>query len=40
MPGVDAYLAQIVHVRVRLTWLRYCDYRPDTFGLIEIADPF
>ena len=43
----DAYFAQypdgrerakdpdIVHFRVRLTWLRYSDYRPDSFTIEE-----
>jgi general stress protein 26 len=25
----------IVHFRVRLTWLRYSDYRPDSFAIEE-----
>jgi PPOX class probable F420-dependent enzyme len=29
----------IVQVRVRLTWLRYCDYRPDTFRVSETTFP-
>jgi PPOX class probable F420-dependent enzyme len=26
---------QVVHVRIRPTWLRYSDYRPDTFAVVE-----
>ena len=31
----------IVHFRVRLTWLRYSDYRPDSFAIEEstVAPP-
>jgi PPOX class probable F420-dependent enzyme len=28
---------QIVHVRIRPTWLRFSDFRPDTFGVEEIT---
>jgi general stress protein 26 len=49
----DSYFAQypdgrerakdpaIVHLRVRLTWLRYSDYRPDSFTIEEspVAPP-
>jgi PPOX class probable F420-dependent enzyme len=48
---VDAYFAQypdgrdraadpdIVHFRVRLAWLRYGDYRPDSFTIEESPVP-
>lgn len=29
--------ANIVHVRVRPHWVRYADYRPDTFGVTEFG---
>lgn len=26
---------EIVLVRIRLDWLRHCDYRPESFGIVE-----